>query len=99
MFSSLVENEEGRRISGMYSIQGDIPDQVNSHAATMWEIVLLQKHYDPNVASFARELSNSKTLNTNQKWREVLKRDYTHRIFTEKKTVTQRKMEEESDKE
>ena len=95
MFSSLVENEEGRRVSGMYSIQGDIPDQVNSHAATMWEIILLQNHYDPNVAAFACELNNSKTLNTNQKWREVLKRDYRHRIFTERINVIQKKKEEE----
>jgi singapore isolate B (sub-type 7) whole genome shotgun sequence assembly, scaffold_5 len=36
MYSSLVDNEEGRRISGVYSISGDIPDQVNAHAATLW---------------------------------------------------------------
>ena len=89
MFSSLVENEEGRKISGMYSIQGDIPDQVNSHAATIWEICLLQKHYDPNVAAFAKELSNSRTLDTNQKWREVIKRDYKHTIFNNTTSVTQ----------
>lgn len=36
MYSSLVENEEGRCISGVFSMNGNMPEQVNAHATTLW---------------------------------------------------------------
>lgn len=99
MYSSLIENEEGRRVSGMYSMTGDVPEQVNAHAATLWELCLLRSHYDPTVAAFAREMEEAKSLRMDQKWREVLKRDYSHKIFTASRLTKKREMDEEMDEE
>ena len=97
MYSSLIDNEEGRRVSGMYSMTGDVPEQVNAHAATLWELCLLRVHYDPTVAAFAREMEEAKSLRMDQKWREVLKRDYSHKIFTASRLT--KKKDEEMDEE
>ena len=36
LYSSLIENGEGRRVSGVFNVGGDIPEQVNADAATLW---------------------------------------------------------------
>lgn len=36
MYSSLLFNEEGRCISGVFNMNGNTPDQVNAHATTLW---------------------------------------------------------------
>lgn len=97
MYSSLVDNEEGRRVAGMYSMAGDVPEQVNAHAATLWELCLLRSHFDPAVAAFAREMEQAKSLRMDQRWREVLKRDYSHKVFTASRLTKRR--EEEMDEE
>lgn len=97
MYSSLVDNEEGRRVAGMYSMAGDVPEQVNAHAATLWELCLLHSHFDPTVAAFAREMEQAKSLRMDQRWREVLKRDYSHKVFTASRLTKRR--EEEMDEE
>ena len=57
-------------------------------------------HYDPVVVTFVKELSVSHSLKRGQHWRELLNRDYQHKIFssekiTKKKVVDEEKMEEE----
>ena len=64
------------------------------------ELRLLQKHYDPTVAAFAKEMEASRSLRMDQQWREILKKDYSHKIFssgniTKKKVLAEEDMEEE----
>ena len=64
------------------------------------ELRLLQKHYDPTVAAFAKEMEASRSLRMDQQWREILKNDYSHKIFssgniTKKKVLAEEDMEEE----
>lgn len=77
--------------------QGDVPEQVNAHAATLWELCLLHSHFNPTVAAFAREMEQAKSLRMDQRWREVLKRDYSHKVFTASRLTKRR--EEEMDEE
>ena len=63
------------------------------------ELRLLQKHYDPTVAAFAKEMEASRSLRMDQQWREILKKD-SHKIFssgniTKKKVLAEEDMEEE----
>lgn len=64
------------------------------------ETCLLRMHYDPVVVTFVKELSATRSLKHGQHWRELLNRDYQHKIFssgkiTKKKVVDEEKMEEE----
>ena len=99
MYSSLIENEEGRRVSGVFNITGDLPEQVNAHAATLWEAYLLKKHYDPNVVEFVKELGKNKPIPMNNRWKAVLERDFSHKMFTSEKLTKKKKFEDDMDEE
>ena len=75
----------------MYSIEGDDPEQVNAHAATLWELPLLNQHYDPNIQRSTSEYNLDKSMRVDQRWKEVLKKDYQHKIFDTKQSITKRK--------
>ena len=92
-----MDNEEGRRISGMYSIEGDDPEQVNAHAATLWELRLLNQHYDPNIQRSTTEYNLDKSMRVDQRWKEVLKKDYQHKIFDTKQSITKKKSQSDDD--
>ena len=64
------------------------------------ELDLLQTHYDPVVVAFAKEMGSAKSLRMDQQWREILKKDYSHKVFnsdsvTKKKVMTEEDMDEE----
>ena len=87
MYSSLIENEEGRRVSGQFQLEKDVPEQVNAHAATLWECSLLLSHYDGNVAKAVKEFGQRRKLAKEESWREALKKDFSHRIFSIKRVT------------
>ena len=56
----------------------------------------MDRIYDPVVRVFVKELELSKSMRMDQHWREMLKKDYTHKIFTtEKLTKKKMKVDEE----
>lgn len=97
MYSSLVDNERDVASRECTPWRATSPSQVNAHAATLWELCLLHSHFNPTVAAFAREMEQAKSLRMDQRWREVLKRDYSHKVFTASRLTKRR--EEEMDEE
>lgn len=59
------------------------------------ELCLLRVHYDPVVVTFIKELSVSHSLKQGQHWRELLNRDYRHKIFSSGKVTKKKVMDEE----
>lgn len=47
---------EDRVGDGTYKMDIDEPEISNPYAATIWETVLLKKHYSPKIAEAAKEL-------------------------------------------
>lgn len=99
MYSSLIENEEGRRISGQFQLQKDVPEHVNAHAATLWECCLLKNHYDVSVVKAVRELGEKKNMRKEESWREMLKKDFGHKIFTIKRVTKAKEKKGDSEEE
>lgn len=99
MYSSLLENEEGRRINGEFRIERDVPEQANGHATTLWENCLLRKHYDVHVVKAVNELEEGKAEGRRETWREILKKDFSHKIFSIKKVTKAKEAGEEMDEE
>ncbi|KAA8901325.1 hypothetical protein TRICI_006086 [Trichomonascus ciferrii] len=47
---------DDRVTNGVFHMDVDEPEHSNPEAATIWEIVLLEKHYDPKIAKAARSV-------------------------------------------
>ncbi|CAN6596408.1 nucleolar complex-associated protein 3 [Trichomonascus vanleenenianus] len=53
--NSLYSTED-RVANGLYHMEVDEPEQSNPEAATIWETVILEKHYDPTIASAVKSV-------------------------------------------
>ena len=47
---------EDRVANGRFLMDSDVPTRANSEAATVWETLLLEKHYSPAIAKGAKKL-------------------------------------------
>lgn len=54
---------------------------------------------DPAILSFVKEMEKDKSMRMEQNWREVLKKDYTHRIFTAEKLTKKKEIREDTEDE
>ena len=54
---------------------------------------------DPNILVFVKELEASKSMRMDQHWREMLKKDYRHKIFTVEKLTRKKKINENPENE
>ena len=63
------------------------------------ELCALDRIYDPIVRVFVKELEMSKSMRMDQHWREMLKKDYTHKIFTTEKLTKKKKIQMEDEME
>ena len=99
MYSSLIENEEGRRISGQFQLQKDVPEHVNGHAATLWECCLLRDHYDGNVVKAVKEFGEKRSRGRDEMWKEMLKKDFGHKIFSIKSVTKAKERKQGSEEE
>lgn len=60
---------------------------------------MLEHVSDPHIIAFVKELEASKSMRMDQHWREMLKRDYSHKIFTAEKLTKKKVVQEDPDNE
>ena len=66
---------------------------------TYREICLLLHISDPTILSFVKEMEKEKSMRMEQNWREMLKIDYSHRIFTAEKLTKKKVIREDTEDE
>ena len=66
---------------------------------TYREICLLLHISDPTILSFVKEMEKEKSMRMEQNWRELLKKDYSHRIFTMEKLTKKKEIREDTEDE
>lgn len=63
------------------------------------ELCLLNRVSDPSILVFVKELESSKPMRMDQHWREMLKKDYSHKIFTAEKLTKKKVIKEDPENE
>lgn len=66
---------------------------------TYREICILLHISDPTILSFVKEMEKEKSMRMEQNWREMLKKDYSHRIFTAEKLTKKKVIREDTEDE